>query len=278
MNTIRTPLSGMLKSMCIITLAAQLFVVGCQNSQTTDDTLFQLSTIGALLVGVYDGAMPYSELQRKGDFGLGTFDALDGEMVCLDGTFYQIGMDGSAVPAAGSMTAPFAMVTTFDTDLSETFTDINGYEFLKQSLDAMLPTPNIIYAVKITGSFSYVQARSVPAQTKPYPPLSDVIESQAVFEFYDVEGTLIGFRMPGYAEGVNVSGYHFHFLTKDRLSGGHLLACDIHSAEAAVDCIHDLVLELPSYDAFYTAELAADDQSAAERIEKARTIISRYGF
>jgi len=58
------------------------------------NTLFQTSTISALLEGVYDGETTYKALKQYGDFGLGTFDGLDGEMIGLEGKFYQVKADG----------------------------------------------------------------------------------------------------------------------------------------------------------------------------------------
>ena len=75
--------------------------------------LFQTSTLQALMAGVYDGDLTFQALARHGDFGLGTFDALDGEMIALDGTFYQIKADGRVSPVAGAMKTPFAAVTFF---------------------------------------------------------------------------------------------------------------------------------------------------------------------
>src|SRR5262245_17235824 len=62
--------------------------------------IFQNSTINALLEGVYDGSMTYGELRRHGDFGLGTFNSLDGEMIAVDGEFFQIKSDGVAYPVS----------------------------------------------------------------------------------------------------------------------------------------------------------------------------------
>jgi hypothetical protein len=43
--------------------------------------IYQSSTLTARLDAVYDGGLTYAELEEHGDFGLGTFNALDGEMV-----------------------------------------------------------------------------------------------------------------------------------------------------------------------------------------------------
>ena len=84
--------------------------------------VFQNSTINALLEGVYDGSMTYGELRRHGDFGLGTFNALDGEMVAFDGEFYQIKSDGIAYPVADEQRTPFATVLFFQPKCTRTLT------------------------------------------------------------------------------------------------------------------------------------------------------------
>ena len=47
--------------------------------------LFQISTSGALVAGVYSGLSTTKNVLEHGDFGLGTFADLDGEMVIVDG-------------------------------------------------------------------------------------------------------------------------------------------------------------------------------------------------
>lgn len=92
------------------------------------ETLFQISTIDALMNGVYDGVTTIGELKNYGDFGIGTFEALDGEMAVVDGKVYQIKADGVAYPAADSVETPFAAVTFFDTDLEETLPGSLNYQ------------------------------------------------------------------------------------------------------------------------------------------------------
>src|SRR5438552_12381617 len=100
-------------------LLAFVLVVGC--SRGPRDTFVQYSTINALLAGAYDGDMTFGELRRHGDFGLGTFNALDGEMIALDGGYYQITADGAVRPVRDDMRTPFAVVTQFQPSMSVTF-------------------------------------------------------------------------------------------------------------------------------------------------------------
>src|ERR1700722_19599243 len=71
--------------------------------------VYQTSTMGALLDGVYDGDVTIRELLQHGDFGLGTFNGLDGEMLVLDGVCYQLRGDGSAQVADADQRTPFAL-------------------------------------------------------------------------------------------------------------------------------------------------------------------------
>ena len=74
-------------------------------------TLFQVSTAGALVQGVYQGAARIATLREHGDFGLGTFEGLDGELVALDGGFLRARADGSVSEAPDDALSPYAMVT-----------------------------------------------------------------------------------------------------------------------------------------------------------------------
>jgi len=254
-------------------------VTGCYTSTTPDEyadnpiaqreTLVQISTIDAILNGVYDGVVDLAALTSYGDFGIGTFEGLDGEMIGFDGNFYQIKADGVAYPVSDSMETPFACVTFFDTDYEEELPEGLDYEQIQELLDDTLPTSNIFYAIKIEGSFSYMKTRSVPGQQKPYPPLVEVTQNQPIFEFTDIDGTVVGFRCPPYVAGVNISGYHLHFLTEDNNAGGHVLEFQLAEAVAYVDYTSEFLMILPSEDSdFYEIDLTQDKQEELEEAER----------
>ncbi len=231
------------------------------------DTLTQYSTIDALMTGIYDGRLSIDQLQRYGDFGLGTFNQLDGEMLVLDGNVYQIPSDGVAREAKPSVATPFAAVTFFEADQSLPIQPGTGLAALKTWLDNQLPTLNLFYAIKIRGSFERVETRSVPRQSKPYPPLKEVAKTQRLFHFEDVHGTVVGFRSPSYIKGLNVPGYHLHFLTADRQAGGHVLDLVISQATIEIDETPVFSVILPDDAAFYAADLSQDQQQDVEKVE-----------
>ncbi len=208
-------------------------------------TLFQTSTIDALLEGNYDGDVSFAELEERGDFGLGTLNALDGEMIGLDGRFYQIKADGRAYAVGKEAKTPFAVVTVFEPAVSRTLATPVDFGALCGYLDRLVGEEAVCCAIRVDGHFEYVRTRSVPRQRRPYPPLAEVVKGQPTFELYDVPGSLVGFRFPHYAEGMNVAGYHFHFITADRTAGGHVFECRLARGEVRVDQEADLRLELP---------------------------------
>lgn len=237
------------------------------STEVDRETLYQVSTLDALAGGLYDGVMSLEALGRYGDFGIGTFAKLDGEMIEAGGKFYQIKADGKAYLQSGATLTPFACVTYFDADREEQLAPGLDYPQLQKYLDGKLPTANIFYAIKIEGTFSYIKTRSVPSQEKPYPPLAEVTRNQSVFEFHDVKGTIIGFRCPPYVTGVNLPGYHLHFLTQDRDAGGHLLELTVQQAAAFIDDTPAFLMSLPGRDSdFYKLDLA---QSQADSLNKA---------
>ena len=145
--------------------------------------------------------------------------------------------------------------------LTRTLTGLLNLEQLQSQMDSLMDGPNLFYAVRLDGHFSYVKTRSVPRQTKPYPPLEEVARTQPVFVLKDVGGTLVGFRFPDYTRGLNVPGFHLHFLTEDRRHGGHVLELELEQGELAIDSTAQFHMELPTDPAFLHANLS-DDHTA----------------
>ncbi len=232
------------------------------------DTLTQISTIDALMTGVYDGDTTLASLKEKGDFGLGTFNTLDGEMILLDGRFYRVTATGTVEQPDHATKTPFAAVTFFEPDLTFPLDKGLNFEQLTARTDRLLPTLNVFYALKITGTFQIVTTRSVPSQKKPYKPLSEVVKTQPVFTMRNIEGTIVGFRCPSYVKGINVSGYHLHFLTADRKAGGHVLDFKVEKATMELDETREFLLILPSDKAFFSADLATDREKELKAVEK----------
>lgn len=258
----------MKKYWVLIAMFGVIALSGCAHLQENRDVLFQTSTINALLEGGYDGEVTFGQLKEHGDFGIGTFNSLDGEMIGLGGKFYQIKADGIAYPVSDSAKTPFAVVTFFESDMAVLLDEPLNFKQLEEYLDNRLPTKNIFYAIKIEGVFRYVKTRSVPKQDKPYPPLVEVVKNQPTFEFYNAKGTIVGFYCPSYVAGINVGGYHFHFITEDRKKGGHLLECQLQNVKVEIDETSRFYMVLPQSEEFGKLDLGEEKQKDLEEVER----------
>jgi acetolactate decarboxylase len=231
--------------------------------------LFQASTIGALLDGAFEGDLSFRELAEHGDLGLGTLNHLDGEMIAIDGEFFRADVDGNATQIAADERTPFAVVTAFEPAIDERLPDEDlSHKDLLSRLDEMVPDDASSCAVRLDGRFELVRARSVPRQEPPYRPLTDVVADQHVFELREVEGTMLGFRFPTYAEGIEVAGYHLHFISADRSRGGHVLDSRSRGLRARLDPSNDLHVELPPQVDLADPTLAAQTHAAVELVER----------
>ncbi|MBU1002313.1 MAG: acetolactate decarboxylase [Proteobacteria bacterium] len=251
-----------LYALAVLTTAAAV------KAEQGNDTLFQVSTIDALLDGVYDGAMPVARLIAMGNTGLGTFHALDGEMAVIDGVVYQIRSDGSVRVAEQGASTPFAAVTPFEPDLTLTLGNVSSMRELNSALEALLPNPNIFYAIRATGQFRTVKTRSVPRQTKPYPPLKVVAATQPVFDFSDVPGDIVGLWSPAFVKGVGVPGFHLHFVNAARTGGGHMLDCSFEHLTLTLDATPAFTVVLPQSEDFATTNLTLDRAADLHKVEQ----------
>lgn len=241
--------------------------VSAAGADDNRDTLFQVSTIDALLAGVYQPLARLDAVLDHGDFGLGTFAGLDGELILLDGRVYRAAADGRVEQMPSTAATPFIALTWFDEDQRLTVEPGQDYATFKGWLADRFPSKNINYAVRVDGRFAHIRYRSVPAQQPPYRPLRDVAAEQRLFNREEISGTLIGFWCPSYVKGLNVPGFHLHFLSEDRRSGGHVLDFQISAGEVVLDPTNHWELELPTDDAFLQADLNADRTQALHQVE-----------
>jgi len=244
----------------LVSLAA-LFIAGtglagCAAPQGVGKTLFITGTYGALSRGVYDGQLTIADLKRHGDFAAGTFSGIDGELLALDGKYYRIGEKGKISPADDTWTTPNATATFFKPDKVISIDKPLDYMELQQYVSSRLPTPNIFYAMKVTGKFDSIKARSLTKLNKPYPttPYAAITQNEPAFEFNNVESSLAVFFTPAYAAELSYPGYHAHFINSDGKYGGHILDCRIASGKVEVASLPDFTVNLSQSSEFYKAD------------------------
>jgi acetolactate decarboxylase len=238
------------------------------DEERDEHVLFQASTIGALLAGAYDGDLSFAELAARGDLGLGTLNRLDGEMIALDGRFYRADVEGVIHAVPPEAKTPFAVVTRFEPTVDVEIEGELTHEELLARLDELTPAGASSCAIRLDGHFELLRARSVPAQDPPYRPLTEVVADQHVFELTGIEGTMLGFRFPAYVEGIEVAGYHLHFISEDRRRGGHVLDSRPSGLRARLDPSNDLHVELPPGLDLADPDLAASTHAAVSAVER----------
>jgi acetolactate decarboxylase len=247
---------GLILGVVLVILAVSVYTEITR--QPDRDTAYQVSTIDALLQGALDGVETVAEIKKHGDFGIGTFDSLDGEMIVRDNIVYQAKADGQVSVAADTLTLPLATVTYFDRDLVLTPGTSMNYSTFISTMPDRLPTRNMVYAVQIHGTFPFMKVRAIPAQEEN-STLSQAAQEQSVFNLTDTKGTVIGFFVPTFFSGLNVPGFHLHYLSDDLRSGGHILDFTL-AADASVeyDITPEFDMVLPTSGPFTGIDLSQD--------------------
>lgn len=235
--------------------------------QTNASALYMSSPINALLEGLFEAPTSMAELKQHGNFGIGTFNDLDGELILIDGQIFRLAVDGAAHAVTDEVLTPFACACQFAPLSSENIAEPLLYKELETLYEQVLISPNAPHALRLDGYFKSVRTRSVP-RTANYTPLADATDKQQLREFNDIHGTLVGFYCPPFIPSVNVPGFHFHFITDDRSAGGHLLHCDLQSGELSVQFFRRIDLALPITQDYLTADFQRDAQSDLEKAEK----------
>jgi acetolactate decarboxylase len=232
-------------------------------------TLYQVSTSTALVEGIYQGAVRVGTLREHGDLGLGTFEDLDGEMVVVNGQFFQVRSDGSVRECGDDVLSPFAVVTQFAPETKVTLPECPDLSHLTTRFDTLRNSDNVFFALRVDGHFNYVHTRAM-CRTKEGVPLVQAAAVQPEFEFRDVAGTLVGFWTPEYAKTLNVPGYHLHFLSADHKHGGHLLQCRGSNLRLQIQRGGEYRLALPETEDFLKADLRCDPAADLARAEGER--------
>lgn len=233
----------------------------------THNEIFMVSPINAILEGLYEAPLTISELKQHGNFGIGTFNDLNGELILLDGIAYQFDVDGIVHKVNDGEKTPFAAACFFEPFSVEEIQSHLDYSSFDTFLDRCLPSKNMLYAIRVDGNFSRVRTRSIP-KTENYTPLVEATAFQKECLLKEIEGTLVGFYTPEFMPSVNVPGYHFHFLTNDCSRGGHLLECELSNGRLSIQICTRLVLNLPITLDYLSADFHRDARKDLEKAER----------
>ncbi|OWF65182.1 acetolactate decarboxylase [Polynucleobacter hirudinilacicola] len=230
------------------------------------NSLYVSSPVNALVQGILREDKTLQQVLEHGNFGLGTFNDLDGEMVLVDGIFYQLRSDGSALIPDLNIGTPYACVTHFSPVQSFDTLKDGTYLDLQQVIIESILSNNLIYAIRIEGTFTRIRARSVPKQDA-YRPLVNVANDQKEFEYEHISGQLVGFWTPDFMHSISVPGFHLHFLSADKSHGGHLLDFVIKAGKVWLQPLDQLSLDLPHTIEYLNANLEKDNSEDLNKAE-----------
>ena len=235
--------------------------------------MYQVSTLQALAKGDFYGNATIEELLTNGNIGLGTFEAVDGEMIVLDGVCYRAKADGTVEIADAGDATPFASVTYLNKNIAFELENIADMSELLAKLDEVGKAhgENNIYACRIDGYFNEIYARSEKKQhSEPYKTFAKVLETdQREFEFKNVSGSLVCVYFPQYMDGLNVAGWHVHFISDDRTMGGHVFDCSLQEGKAYMGRNEGFNFLIPKTRFFQKLTLTDVSKEEIESVEKA---------
>lgn len=236
---------------------------GFDHDRVAEHTAIQVGTLDAIMEGGYEGDATLAEVLRLGTMGIGTVQQLDGELVVLDGEPWVAAADGSVRREPLTTRTPFAVVVPFHAEADVELAGPLALTGITAVADELVGPTVPVAAICVRGTFTDLELRSVARQHPPYPRLSEVVAHQSTWHVERSTGTLLGFRFPDGLAGLEVPGYHLHYLSDDRTVGGHVLGATLLSGRLEVDHCEDLHVELP-------AGVGLGQPGAADRAEIAR--------
>lgn len=270
---------GNMKKLLLSLLLPVSFIAlsGCSNNSANEsnkyntEAIHQVSLLQGLMLGDYYGSVTVKELKSMGNTGIGTFNSLNGELILIDGICFRANESLELEVVSDDETVPFADVTFLDNDLSYELNGLNSIEELKSTLDNKVKElgTNRFYMIRIDGLFNEIYFRSEKKQSLPYKPLNEVLKTDQTFKtMTNTNGSIVGLYTPNYMSDLNAVGWHFHFVTEDRRSGGHVLNADLGECNITWDYTDSFNMYLPDGEFFKTLDLTVDQDDAIKEVEQ----------
>lgn len=233
--------------------------------------MYQVSTLQALALGYSRAVIKVEELLQEGDTGLGTFEDVNGEMILMDGKCFRADQNGNVTVVPSDTGVPFAAVAKHYGEQQFPLRDMPDITSIRTELTRKIEERfglNSMHVVRIDGVFEKVDARSEAPYRSHHVTLKEVLcKTQKAFIFENIRGSLVGVYFPDYMDGINMPGWHLHFLSEDRSKGGHVFDVSLKEATAKVDKITNILINLPKEAAFDTYSLKQDLQDEIKSVE-----------
>ena len=236
-----------------------------------ENKIYQVSTLQALALGYSKAVINVEQLLKQGNTGLGTFEDVNGEMIIMDGRCYRADQAGNVTEVSPETGVPFAAVAKlYGTQQFsvESMPDLNAVRTMLTNKIEERFGLNSMQIVRIDGFFEKVDARSEAPYRSHHISLKDILgQTQKAFIFENIRGSLVGVYFPDYMDGINMPGWHLHFLSEDRTKGGHVFDVSMREGKAYLDKISSIAIDLPKEAAFDTYSLKQDLQEEIKSVE-----------
>ena len=233
--------------------------------------IYQVSTLQALALGYSRAVINVGELLQEGDTGLGTFEDVNGEMIVMEGQCFRADQNGDVTEVSPQTGVPFAAVARLCGEQQFPLVNLPDITSVRTELTRKIEERfglNSMQVVRIDGVFEKVDARSEAPYRSHHVTLKEVLSrTQKAFLFENIRGSLVGVYFPDYMDGINMPGWHLHFLSGDRSKGGHVFDVSIREGVANVDKITNIFINLPGEVAFDTYALKQDLQDEIKSVE-----------
>ena len=228
-------------------------------------TFTQFGLASAFLMGLYDDHFTFKRLAEHGDFGHGTFNAIEGEMIAIDGIFYRADVDGNISAVLPDQLTPIATVTHFKPDNIIQLHNITDFTGFKNQIIPYLRKQNTIHAIRIDAMFESILARSEHPQIKPYqnePIEISMPKLQRSFVLENVQASMMGFFVPDVYKTIVLAGFHFHCINDARTKGGHVFDFKFKRGTVSLQYCTELCVVLPLSAQFDHIDLSQNTDNA----------------
>lgn len=233
--------------------------------------VYQVSTLQALALGYSRAVINVEELLKEGDTGLGTFEDVNGEMIVMEGRCFRADQNGDVTVVSPDTGVPFAAVAKLYGEQQFKLGNVPDITSVRNELTRKIEERfglNSMHVVRIDGLFEKVDARSEAPYRSHHITLKEILgKNQKAFLFENIRGSLVGVYFPDYMDGINMPGWHLHFLSEDRSKGGHVFDVSVLEGVAKVDKISNIYINLPKEAAFDTYSLKQDLQDEIKSVE-----------
>lgn len=211
-----------------------------------ESLLVQVGTYDYLTQPDFTGLAAVRGIAAGNSLGIGTFANLDGELVMVGGTVYQVRPDGTPREADLSTRTPFMQAIRFRPQSATAVPPGTRCADMSALVTSIAGRANGIIAVRVRGTFSDLVTRSVTADPPPFQPLSATIAEQTVFPLGERRAVLVGFWQGKDALGIGQDGLHLHGLTANRDAGGHVLSCTAgDDVQLSIQVVDQVRLQTP---------------------------------